>query len=73
MRSSAAIGLIGTFFMIVALFVLPRLSSQAVWPFVVIAVTVTGLFFLVRWHAARAAYRCPAAAGSLRFPPGSIF
>ena len=60
MRSSAAIGLIGTFFMIVALFVLPRLSSQAVWPFVVIAVNVTGLFFLVRWHAARAAYRCPA-------------
>lgn len=59
MRSSATIGLIGTFFMIVALFVLPRLSSQAVWPMVVVAVTVIGLFFLVRWHAGRAAYRCP--------------
>ena len=60
MKSSLSIKLAALAVFALAVFVLPRTWHWRSLPAVIIGALIVFTFFMVRWHARRTAYRCPA-------------
>jgi len=60
MKKTTIAGLIGIILIILFLFILPRLTDWIAWPYVLVAAALVILIILVRWHAHRVGYICPA-------------
>jgi hypothetical protein len=59
MRTGLVIRLVTVFFIIIALFLLPKIWGWSGLPAAVIVAVLILTFFLVRWHARHTGYKCP--------------